>query len=229
MKVGPNESYVVVEKGDRLFVDLFRLNVALSAAVLNGYNAVNGDMNMDNPKVGFPVQEFGFDVEFLIDGTGHGTLATPKTRHKMKPSTWIFVSFKPTQYFFQHFGPGIPVELGDDAGQFYHIFSTNFVRFYERHVRWLRKESGLGKEENWPTALHFGWAIRNFIVHHNGNVNFTNPTHPAVTWRGFTFAPSDKGKPAVGGAGPLQEGHLTVLLFDMDIELERLGCPKDLS
>jgi hypothetical protein len=101
-----------------------------------------------------------------------------------------------------------------------------FSVFAEGVCGWVRRNHG-GDTKNWPPTITFGRVMRNAIVH-RGKINFTNPNADPVSWRGLTFSPADNGTVAIN-AGLLSGGDLIVLMLEMELELNTLGAPFDLS
>lgn len=103
------------------------------------------------------------------------------------------------------------------------ITTAIYVAFYERHKDWIRQKFG-SNSNAWPPFFNFTRAIRNFIVHHDGKVNFDNPNATPVTWHHLTFSPSDNGKQAVGH-DYISVGDMIVLLVEFGDELDKAACP----
>jgi hypothetical protein len=101
-----------------------------------------------------------------------------------------------------------------------------FSVFAERVCDWVRHNHD-GDTKNWPPNINFGRVVRNAIVH-GGKINFTNPNADPVSWRGLTFSPADNGIVAVN-AGLLSGGDLIVLMLEMELELNALGAPFDIT
>ena len=97
-----------------------------------------------------------------------------------------------------------------------------YVDFFEKHRRWLKAKFG-GDANAWPPLFNFSRAIRNFISHRSGCVDFENMKAPPVTWHHLTYSPADMGKQVIGSDFDLAD--LIVLLFEVSDELDSLGCP----
>lgn len=103
------------------------------------------------------------------------------------------------------------------------LITPIFVDFFEQHRPFLEDRFG-GDVQKWPPIARFAWAIRNFIVHHQGKVNFTNPNHPGVSWHHLSYSPSDAGAQAVGFGGDIGLGDIVLLLMEFTGELDGWGC-----
>jgi hypothetical protein len=101
------------------------------------------------------------------------------------------------------------------------IFAPVFVKYYETYANWLY--STRGKQINWPSVWQFARLVRNSI--HGGKISYGNEKNPApVTWCGLTYTKAaDEGRQLIGG--DMTVGDLVVMLFEMDDELNNLGCP----
>jgi hypothetical protein len=104
------------------------------------------------------------------------------------------------------------------------LITPIFVDFFEQHRPFLEDRFG-NDVWRWPPIATFAWAIRNFIVHHQGKVNFTNPKAPGVSWHHLSYAPKDKGAKAVGYGGDIGLGDIILLLMEFAGELNGWGCP----
>lgn len=104
------------------------------------------------------------------------------------------------------------------------IVSPIFVNFYEKHYDWMR--DNIDKNPySWPTVLNFSRAVRNFMVHHDGRVNFSSANAAPVSWHNLTYGPSDGGHQAVGSGADLGMADIIVLMVEMADELDLRGCP----
>ena len=103
-----------------------------------------------------------------------------------------------------------------------HFIKPIFVDFFETYKPFL-EESLRGNHYNWPGVWNFGRVIRNSISH-GGEIYFKKSTAQSVSWYGLTYGPPDNGQLAV--SGDLSFTDMLILMFEMDDELDRLGCPK---
>jgi hypothetical protein len=96
-----------------------------------------------------------------------------------------------------------------------------FVNYYETWNEWLITNVSTDPYQ-WPTVWNFARIVRNAATH-GYNVNWNNDRAPAISWHHLTYSASDNGRPLIGAE--LRLGDLLVLMFEMDSELDRLGCP----
>ena len=102
------------------------------------------------------------------------------------------------------------------------LMTPIYVDFFEKHRRWLRAQFG-GDPNSWPMLFNFARALRNFISHNAGRVDFENSKAPAVSWHSLSYAYANNGSLVLGQ--DIDIGDLIVLLFELGDELDRLGCP----
>lgn len=103
------------------------------------------------------------------------------------------------------------------------IVSPIFVTFYEFYRPWL--QAHMGNRSNWPKVWSFGWAVRN-CASHGGKLAFKS-SRDAVVWRSLSYNRSNNGKKIIGV--DLSVADIIILMFDMNDELDRLGCPISLD
>jgi hypothetical protein len=103
---------------------------------------------------------------------------------------------------------------------FMNLISPVFVDYFEAYKEWLYRK--LNNPDNWPSAWRFGWMVRN-AMSHNGMVHFLKKG-PPVSWHGLTYSYDDNDKVKIVG-NVLSTGDIVILMFDMDDELNTLGCP----
>jgi hypothetical protein len=100
-----------------------------------------------------------------------------------------------------------------------HILGPIFISFFERYNVWLRETYGDGV--NWHPTLNFARVVRNSAAH--GGINFRNPGAPSVSWKQFTYGPSDNGRQVIGP--DLSLGEMLALMFECSDELDALNAP----
>lgn len=71
------------------------------------------------------------------------------------------------------------------------IIGSAFSNFFESNRDKI--EAKFGYTSSWPSEWNFGRVIRNSYSH-GGEINFSNTSSSAVSWRGITYSPSDNGK-----------------------------------
>lgn len=96
-----------------------------------------------------------------------------------------------------------------------------FVEFYENYSPFIKRRFG-GGAYSWSMIWNFGRVIRNAISH-RGAVSFENTNAATVRWEHITYSPLHNGKLIFGYE--LFMGDMLILMFEMNDELDRQGCP----
>jgi hypothetical protein len=196
----------------RLFSTVW-LAMHLTDAMAMASLAVRGNLNMNNDKQGMCSICGAFPLEIIFPIVHPMKLTVSNTKID---EIILEIKTKGTT--------PIPGEhnVAEFPGMYNRVISLVYLRFYEEHRPHIQSKYG-GDAKAWPQIFQFAWTIRNGIVHHGGNINFSNPNYPSVTWHTFSYSPADNGKPIFGSHFTV--GDLFMFLFDFSDELDAISAP----
>ncbi len=117
--------------------------------------------------------------------------------------------------------PNLPHETSAFQEIVTSVIAPVFVNYYESRAEWLVANVSTDVYQ-WPAVWNFARVVRNAATH-GYNVNWRNTKAPAVKWHHLSYSAADDGRRLIGG--DLILGDLLILMFEMDSELDRLGCP----
>lgn len=183
--------------------------------------------------ISFKVMLFGLTNTQLSE-TSNSIFACPAANMDLYIPMWTFAESPLTGIFPSSFYIYTKAKMPEPGGPSIHgvqsvserLTCAVFSVFSERVCDWVRHNHS-GDTKNWPPNINFGRVIRNAIVH-GGKINSVNAKADPVSWRGLTFSPADNGAVAIN-AGKLSGGDLILLMLEMELELNALGAPFDIS
>lgn len=106
----------------------------------------------------------------------------------------------------RHFSKITPKIIGHPFANYYESMRTRIKSQYKSDLK------------KWPSVLNFARVIRNGISH-NFRINFDNPNASIVTWKNWSFGPSNNGDEFLTNNNGLKAGDLIVLMEEMDAQI----------
>jgi hypothetical protein len=95
------------------------------------------------------------------------------------------------------------------------IVGSSFANYYSSQLAEIEVRFGTNPQK-WPEVLRFARAIRNGFAH-GGTLDIRGTSN--VSWKIWTFGPSDNGKEFYFTPGGLNIGDIVLLFEDIDQEL----------
>lgn len=92
------------------------------------------------------------------------------------------------------------------------IIQPCFLNYFERLKPKVEKKYGSNPYQ-WPSVWNFGRVVRNTFGH-NGEIYFKNASAAPVSWRHYTYSPTDNGRVILFNDVGVVE--LIYLMADMD-------------
>jgi hypothetical protein len=215
-------TYTLVRDKDRLFDRMNRFLLSTSAVIIATYAVIYNRVlditkgntteiwckQIDHFKILVPT--YGF-IDHALRGT------TPETIDIgiLKPQSALFTEWA------AGLGKGTTGYKDGFKGTSADLIGPIFVEYYEAFADWLFKN--IGHQDKWPEEWRFGRVVRNAISH-GGLISFQrSKKERPVIWYNLTYSESDSGREIFGV--DLAVGDLLILLFEMNAQLDALGCP----